>query len=280
MYNCSNEDTVISKSNKTKNLARGCPPYGGSVFIAPSRTFSDMYRGYFPLWRKITDWGWYKDSNTKAVFLHLLLTANHKESHFLGHKILRGQCVHGIIELSKNLGLSISQIRTAIKHLKLTSEVTIHVTNRFSVYSLCNFNKYLPNSIPNRKPDDNLYDKPIANQSQADDNPIATSNNDNNIKNDKDIEVNFNLLWDIYPIKEGKKQAFSHYKSALKEKNKHEDVKKALENYLIKVKTEGIQHKFILHGKTFFNNWKDYLDYNIKTQTSRSDKPYIKTEYK
>ena len=31
--------------------------------------------GYIKLYRKMKKWGWYKDQNTKDVFLHLLLEA-------------------------------------------------------------------------------------------------------------------------------------------------------------------------------------------------------------
>ena len=98
---------------------------------------------------------------------------------------------------------------------------------------------------------------------------------------DNNIEVNFNSLWDTYPIKEGKKQALVHYKAAIEAKDKHEDIEKAVKNYITKVKTENIETRYILHGKTFFNNWKDYLNLEVKKQpTLRSDKPYVKPEYR
>ncbi len=112
---------------------------------APSKYFTEgMYRGYFPLWRKITDWGWYKNSNTKAVFLHLLLLANFEEKDYLGYKIQIGQCVIGRKKLSADLGLSEMQIRVALKHLKKTKEITSKSYSKFTVITLLNFNKYIP----------------------------------------------------------------------------------------------------------------------------------------
>jgi len=112
-----------------------------STPISPS---SFMYRGYFPLWRKIVDWGWYQDSVTKSVFLHLLLLANHEERYFKGHKVLPGQCVIGRKKLSLDLGISEQQCRGALNKLKSTNEITIKSTSRFSIATLNNYYKYLP----------------------------------------------------------------------------------------------------------------------------------------
>jgi len=143
-----------------------------------------MYRGYFPLWRKITEWGWYKDSNTKAVFIHLLLSANFKERHYLGHSVLPGQCVTGRKTLSVTLGLTEMQIRTALKHLKATNEITIKAHTKFSIITLLNFQKYLP-QMPKNNQQDNQQ---VTNKQPTSNQQITTpynDNNDKNVKNDK-----------------------------------------------------------------------------------------------
>ena len=40
--------------------------------------------GWIKVHRKLVDWEWYNDINVKVVFLHLLLTANHKEKQWKG----------------------------------------------------------------------------------------------------------------------------------------------------------------------------------------------------
>ncbi len=183
---------VDAKSNnnpKTKNYgASGTNLARQSKDLAsPVAPFFDMYRGFFPLWRKIRDWGWYKDSDTKAVFLELLLTANHKDSDFLGRAIKEGQCVHGLIELSKNLGMSFQSIRTAIKHLKSTNEITIEPTNRFTIYTLNNYFKYLPKNYHAN----NLLNQQPTNNQQTTNNQLTTSNNDKNNNNDNNKRQKF-----------------------------------------------------------------------------------------
>ena len=87
-------------------------------------------------------WQWYHDSNTKVVFLHLLLSANWEDSYFGEYFIPKGSLVTGYPKLSSQLGISIRNVRTAIKHLKKTGEVTVKVTNKFSIITIENWNKF------------------------------------------------------------------------------------------------------------------------------------------
>ena len=220
-----------SKTKKANSAVKGSFPVG-SLAVTPPPTFNDMYKGYFPLWRKITDWGWYKDSNTKAVFLHLLLTANHKDSDFLGHKIKEGQCVHGLIELSKILGLSAQSVRTSIKHLKSTNEITTKATNRFTIYTLTNYYKYLPKYVAPNKP----ANKQLTNNQQTTNKQLTTSNNDKNDKNNKK-EKEVSLFWDYFLLKTEKAFKLTSDCKALitkrlKEGYSLDQLKKAVDNFV------------------------------------------------
>ena len=101
-----------------------------------------MDEGYIKLFRSMTSWEWYQDSNTKVVFLHLLLNANWDDSRFRGYDIPKGSLVTGYNALSKQLGISKQSVRTAIKHLKSTGEITIKSTNKFSIISIANWEKF------------------------------------------------------------------------------------------------------------------------------------------
>lgn len=87
-------------------------------------------------------WEWYTETNTKVVFLHLLLNANWEDGNFKGQTIPRGSLVVGRQKLAKDLGLSERQVRTALNHLKSTNEITIKTTNRFTVVTIVNWEKY------------------------------------------------------------------------------------------------------------------------------------------
>ena len=165
--------------HKSKQIKNG--KVAGEVYLRPGEFLSAslpspleelMRRGYFPLWRKIEDWGWWKNGNTMRVFLQLLLRANFKPGDYLGHKIDTGQVVTGRKSLSVLLGLTERQVRTALSHLKATNEITIKNCNKFSIITIIKYKEYL--IAPSEK----------SGRSPAEVRQPTTSNNDNNDKND------------------------------------------------------------------------------------------------
>lgn len=114
-----------------------------------------MHRGFVKLFRKIKEWGWYKHSSTKDLFLHLLLECNHKPFNFMGYPIPRGSVVVGRHKLAEELGFSERKIRTALNNLKTTNEVTIKTTSKFSIVSIVNYEIYQserPSERPAERP--------------------------------------------------------------------------------------------------------------------------------
>lgn len=96
-------------------------------------------RTYIKLFRKMLTWGWYGDTNTFRVFMHILLTANYTPKEYRGQMIGAGECVFGRKAWAEKLGLSERQVRTAIEHLKSTNEITVRATNKFSVITVTNW---------------------------------------------------------------------------------------------------------------------------------------------
>lgn len=136
---------------------------------------------YIKLDRNILTWGWYTDVNTKAVFIHILLTANIKECKFLGVTVKRGQLVTSYPSLANSLNMSIQAVRTAINHLKSTGEITAKIYPKFSLITVVNYDRY----------QDKLTGKSTGNQQAS--NSQATGNqqqskNIKNVKNGKNIK--------------------------------------------------------------------------------------------
>lgn len=98
--------------------------------------------GYIKLHRKMTRWEWYQEPNTFRLFIHLLLTVNYEDKKWQGKVIKRGQRVCSYPVLAGELKLSVMQIRTAIKKLKLTGEITVEITNEYSIISIVNYEWY------------------------------------------------------------------------------------------------------------------------------------------
>ena len=98
--------------------------------------------GFIKVHRQMVQWGWYKDSVVKDLFLHLLLTASFRETEWMGRTIKAGQVVTSYASLADELGFSVKQIRTALKKLKKTGEVASEGTNKYTVITIVNWGKY------------------------------------------------------------------------------------------------------------------------------------------
>lgn len=98
--------------------------------------------GFVKLYRKLKRWGWYKDNVVKCLFLHFLLTASFKDFEWMGRSLKAGQLVTGRKKLAEELGLSEQQIRTGIKKLESTKEITIETTSKFTIVTVVNWEDY------------------------------------------------------------------------------------------------------------------------------------------
>lgn len=98
--------------------------------------------GYVKFSRKIKNWTWYKDAATFKLFFHLITFANFSENTFLGVTIKRGQIARSYRALADETGLTLKQVRTAINHLKRTQEVAQETYQKFSVFTVKNYDKY------------------------------------------------------------------------------------------------------------------------------------------
>ena len=125
-----------------------------------------MNEGFIKLYRSMTSWEWYQDANTTRVFLHLLLNANLEESRFKNHVIPKGSLVIGRKSLAETLGITEQNVRTALNHLKSTNEITIKSTNRFSIVTIVNWEKFQVNKkqSTNKVTDNLTNNQPTTNQ--------------------------------------------------------------------------------------------------------------------
>ena len=140
-----------------------------------------MFMGYVKLFRKFKDWEWYRDTNTKSVFLHCLLTANHKGLKWRGIYIENGSFATSYGHLANQLGLTIAQVRTALNHLQETNEITVKTTHHYTMIYIENWRYYQDEQMDFNTPNSTATTQ----QSHSDSTVIATNKNDKNENNDK-----------------------------------------------------------------------------------------------
>ena len=92
--------------------------------------------GWVKLHRKLLNWEWYSDIPCRVLFLHLLIKVNYEDSKYQGVDIKAGSCAAGYPSLAEQTGLTIQQIRTAMKKLISTNEITVNKQPKFSVITL------------------------------------------------------------------------------------------------------------------------------------------------
>lgn len=98
--------------------------------------------GWLKLHRSFINWEWYKDNNTKVVFLHLLINACIKPCVIMRNQLQVGQYLTTTTELAKSCNITLKQCRTAINHLLSTDNITISTTNKYTIFTIVNFAKY------------------------------------------------------------------------------------------------------------------------------------------
>ena len=122
--------------------------------------------GFIKLHRGLLKWEWYKDQNTKDVFLHLLLNANWEDSRYRGFEVPKGSLIIGRKKIAEELGISEQSVRTALEHLKSTNEITIKSTNKFSIATIVNWEKYQcwNEESTNKSTSESTNEQPTTNQ--------------------------------------------------------------------------------------------------------------------
>jgi len=121
--------------------------------------------GFITLHRKLLDWEWYNDTNTKILFIHCLLKANWEEKKWKGILIERGTFITSFQCLSEETNLSVKQVRLCISKLESTKEIVKKGTNKYTLLTIVKYNEY--QCVENER----------ANKRQTKDKQRATTNN-------------------------------------------------------------------------------------------------------
>ena len=121
-----------------------------------------MDLGFISLHRSLINWEWYDDANVKVLFIHLLLTVNWEDKVWHGINIKRGSIITSYSKLAKETKLSVKKVRNSLEKLKSTGELAIKTTNKYTLISVVNYNKFQDVNYKNGK----QTDKQKANKGQ------------------------------------------------------------------------------------------------------------------
>lgn len=125
-----------------------------------------------------------------------------------------------------------------------------------------------------------LISNDIKNNQKISNVPVFENEFDNDIRkrtSKKDVDNFFEIIWKLYPRKEGKGSISDKQKETLYEIGL-EEMTRAINRYKQKLKNENIEKKYIKQGSTFLNSgYVDYLDKNYE-ETQKPDNSDIKAK--
>lgn len=115
-----------------------------------------MADAFIKIYRKMLDWEWYDDNNTKILFLHCLLKANWKSGSWHGISYEPGQFITSLPSLAAETHLTVQQVRTALEHLKSTGEITDFRQSNCRVITVKGWNEYQGDNRRSNRPSTDL----------------------------------------------------------------------------------------------------------------------------
>lgn len=218
-----------------------------------------MHRGYIKLWRKIQDWEWYDDPMTMWFFIKLIFMANWEEKKWQGITIKAGQFVSSIEHLrfeyreqGKRKKLGTQTVRTLVKRLSSTGELTSHPTSHYTLFSIVNWKKY-------QSQETDYLTSPLTNAQQTPNKRLTTTKEVKALKNDKNKDMSsFEVFWNDYPLKVGKEDAFKYFIKGVRTEEDLRGLGVALNNYK---QSERVKNGYIQNGSKWFRNWRDWVNY-------------------
>lgn len=111
---------------------------------------------YIKIFRDILNWEWWHDINTCRLFIYLLIKVNWKDGTWKGIEVKRGSHISSLDKVATETDLTRDEVRTAIKHLVNTKEITTQTTRKYTVFTVVNYDKYqnvpteITTQIPNK----------------------------------------------------------------------------------------------------------------------------------
>lgn len=82
---------------------------------------------------------------------------------------------------------------------------------------------------------------------------------------------NFMKLWGKYPKRVNIDMAYEYYKKDIKNQNDYDNISQAMARYLLYVKENNVEIRYLLQGCDWFGSWRDWLYYETNYEEWFSD---------
>lgn len=215
--------------------------------------------GWIKLHRDFINWEWFSSANHVKVFITLLLSANYEEKSWKGKVIKPGQIATGRKNLSLKSGVSEQSLRTVLRDLKSTNEITIEATRKFSIISITNWEKWQSiNQEPNFK---STTDQPTTNHQSTTTKEIKKEKKVINIYTSR-----FREIVDYLNLKSGKNfkassdKTQTKIKARLNEGYSLDDFKTVIDNKVLDSQMGQFDEKYLRPETLFGPKFEGYLN--------------------
>lgn len=228
--------------------------------------------GWLKLYRSILDSAVFQDAEVLKVWIWLLCNVAFEQHETIRYgKVIRlkpGQIATGRKKIAQCTDLNETKVYRALTALKSLGNIEIKSTNKYSIITVVNWDKYQDENCKRTANEQQTNSKPTT-EEQQDNNKRTQHKNGKKGKNEKNIYICsfFQSVWDEYPKKLGKNKITKAAMKQLEEAGE-DAVMGAVRHYVEKIKREGTEEKYIMHGSTFFNGaWTDYLKSDEPAET-------------
>ena len=220
--------------------------------------------GWLKLYRSILDSAVFQDAEVLKVWIWLLCNVAFEQHDTVCYgKVIHlkpGQIATGRKKIAQCTDLNENKVYRALTVLKSLGNVEIKATNKYSIITVVNWDKYQDENGKRTANEQQANSKTTA-EEQQDNSKRTQHKNGKNGKKEKNIYICsfFQSVWDEYPKKLGKNKVT---KAAMKQLEEAgiDTVMEAVRRYVEKIKMDGTEEKYIMHGSTFFNGaWRDYV---------------------
>ena len=221
--------------------------------------------GWLKLYRSILDSAVFQDAEVLKVWIWLICNVAFEQHDTICYgKVIDlkpGQIATGRKKIAQCTDLNENKVYRALTTLKSLGNIEIKATNKYSIITVVNWDKYQDETVKRTSSEQQNNSRTTTDEQQSNSKPTQHKNVKNG-KKEKNIYICsfFQSVWDEYPKKLGKNKVTKAAMKQLEEAGM-DTVMEAVRRYVEKIKREGTDEKYIMHGSTFFNGaWKDYLE--------------------